>query len=143
MSSTSSTYHIPFPKNFLAVNTRPKKTVLPAALTSPVTNVAPHGFLSNAPTSSPPHRHQSVSSVSSIVSVATSDTAASDAGTISAPSSPPTKPVDSPVLGPKIFAPLQVNAKHTLPPKNAGEMSAAERQRRMSFEKHTFLSNKY
>ncbi|CBX99045.1 hypothetical protein IAQ61_000824 [Plenodomus lingam] len=143
MSSTSSTYHIPFPKNFLAVNTRPKKTVLSAALTSPVANLAPHGFLSNVPTSSIPHRHQSISSISSITSVATSDTAASDASTISAPSSPRTKPADSPILGPKIFAPLQVNAKHALPPKNAGEMSAAERQRRMSFEKHTFLSNRH
>ncbi|KAH9871177.1 hypothetical protein J1614_006753 [Plenodomus biglobosus] len=143
MSSTSSTYHIPFPKNFLAVNTRPKKTVLPAALTAPIPNLAPHGFLSNAPTSSIPHRHQSISSISSVISVATSDTAASDADTISAPSSPSAKPVDSPILGPKIFAPLQVNAQHALPLVNAGEMSAAERLRRMSFEKHTFLSNRH
>ncbi|KAI8941504.1 hypothetical protein NX059_002720 [Plenodomus lindquistii] len=142
MSSTSSTYHIPFPKNFLAVNTRPKKTVLPATLTSPIANLSAHGFLSNAPPAAPssthiPHRHQSISSVSSIATVDTT------ADTISAPSSPTAKPSDSPVLGPKIFAPLQVNAKYALPPKSAGEMSAAERARRMSFEKHTFLSNVY
>lgn len=134
MSSTSSTYHIPFPKNFLAVNTPPKKTFLPVALTSPIADLSPHGFLSNRSVST---RHQSVSSVSSNLSIATSD-----AGTISAPSSPPTKAADSPIFGPKIFTPLAVNTKHTLPPKDAEEMSAAERRRRMSFEKHTFLSNK-
>lgn len=134
MSSTSSTYHIPFPKNFLAVNTRPKQTVLPAALTTAVANLPAHGFLSNR--ASIP-RHESISSVSSTASVPRSD-----ASTISAPSSPTTKASDSPILGPKIFTPLAVNTKHTLPPMSVKEMSAAERQRRMSFEKHTFLSNR-
>jgi hypothetical protein len=130
MSSTNSTYHIPFPKNFLAVNVPVKKAAAPA-VQSPTESVIPaHGFLSN--------RHQSISSVSSI----TSSVAAppSEASTISAPSSPATKPRDSPILGPKIFAPLAVNTKHVLPP--SGEMSAAERERRMSFEKHTFLTNR-
>ncbi|KAI4948469.1 hypothetical protein J4E91_005893 [Alternaria rosae] len=136
MSSTSSTYHIPFPKNFLTVNT-PVKKAANHGIQSPTEPVVPaHGFLSNRPA-----RHQSISSVSSI----TSSVAAppSETSTISAPSSPATKAVDSPVLGPKIFAPLAVNAKHALPPTSSSEMSAAERQRRMSFEKHTFLSNKH
>ncbi|KAI4649343.1 hypothetical protein J4E93_003659 [Alternaria ventricosa] len=136
MSSTSSTYHIPFPKNFLTVNTPVKKAAGPG-IQSPTEPVVPaHGFLSNRPA-----RHQSISSVSSI----TSSVAAppSETSTISAPSSPATKAADSPVLGPKIFAPLAVNAKHALPPTSSSEMSAAERQRRMSFEKHTFLSNKH
>ena len=132
MSSTNPTYHIPFPKNFLAVNTPIKKAApIVQSPTEPV--FAAHGFLSNRSVGA---RHQSISSVSSITSVAAPP---SEASTISAPSSPATKPRDSPVLGPKIFAPLAVNAKHVLPP---SEMSAAERQRRMSFEKHTFLSNK-
>jgi hypothetical protein len=127
MSSTNSTYHIPFPKNFLAVNVAPKKQA--ATVQSPTESVIPaHGFLSN--------RHQSISSVSSITSVAAPP---SEASTISTPSSPAAKPRDSPILGPKIFAPLAVNTKHVLPP---SEMSAAERERRMSFEKHTFLSNR-
>ncbi|KAH8632311.1 hypothetical protein IG631_13994 [Alternaria alternata] len=135
MSSTSSTYHIPFPKNFLTVNT-PVKKQSGSGVQSPTEPVMPaHGFLSNRPA-----RHQSVSSVSSITSVAAPP---SEASTISAPSSPTTKAADSPILGPKIFAPLAVNAKHALPPSTSSEMSNAERQRRMSFEKHTFLSNKF
>ncbi|CAG5153070.1 uncharacterized protein ALTATR162_LOCUS3024 [Alternaria atra] len=135
MSSTSSTYHIPFPKNFLTVNTPVKKQSV-AGLPSPTEPVVPaHGFLSNRPISA---RHQSISSVSSINSVAAPP---SEASTISAPSSPTTKAADSPILGPKIFAPLAVNTKHALPPSTSTEMSNAERKRRMSFEKHTFLSN--
>ncbi|KAI4687281.1 hypothetical protein J4E81_008129 [Alternaria sp. BMP 2799] len=139
MSSTSSTYHIPFPKNFLTVNTPVKKAASPG-IQSPTEPVVPaHGFLSNRPA-----RHQSISSVSSITSITSSVAAPpSETSTISAPSSPATKAADSPVLGLKIFAPLAVNAKHALPPTSSSEMSAAERQRRMSFEKHTFLSNKH
>ncbi|KAF1940565.1 hypothetical protein EJ02DRAFT_228171 [Clathrospora elynae] len=135
MSSTSSTYHIPFPKNFLPVNTPIKKAAAPSVPAAVPVEPA-HGFLSNRPVVP---RHQSISSVSSITSVA----AYSDASTVSAPSSPPSKASDSPILGPKIFAPLAVNTKHALPPSSVKEMSAAERLRRMSFEKHTFLSNKH
>ncbi|EDU48132.1 hypothetical protein PtrSN002B_006930 [Pyrenophora tritici-repentis] len=131
MSSTSSAYHIPFPKTFLAVNTPVKQAV--AVESSPTESVMPaHGFLSNRS-----HRHESVSSLSSF------GAPPSEASTISAPSSPRTSPADSQILGPKIFAPLAVNAKYEIPPNNVSEMSVAERKRRMSFEKHTFLSNKH
>jgi hypothetical protein len=144
MASTNATFHIPFPKNFLAVNTPVKKAaplILPSSTESVLSEpiAYDHGFLSNRPALG---RHQSISSVSSITSVATT-TAPSEASTISAPSSPATKAAASPILGPKIFAPLAVNTKHALPPTSANEMSTAERQRRMSFEKHTFLSNKH
>ena len=134
MSSTRPTYHIPFPKGFLAVNTPVKKAASVAPAPEPV--VPAHGFLSNRPASG---RHQSISSVSSISSV----TAPSEASTISAPSSPAAKAFDSPVLGPKIFAPLAVNAKYAPPAGGFKEMSAAERQRRLSFERSAFLSNIY
>ncbi|USP75552.1 hypothetical protein yc1106_02826 [Curvularia clavata] len=138
MASTRPTYHIPFPKTFLAVNTPVKKTVLSPTVSSPTESVVPaHGFLSNRPASG---RHQSVSSVSSVTSSV--GVPASEASTISPPSSPTTKLADSPVLGPKIFAPLAVNTKHPAPPGFA-EMTAAERQRRLSFERSTFLSNIY
>ncbi|CAO2653619.1 Nn.00g030300.m01.CDS01 [Neocucurbitaria sp. VM-36] len=128
MSSVSSTFHIPFPRNFLAVNTPAKQSPkdVPA---SPESEQSTHGFLSNRPAFVPRHQSKS-SSVSSIASVATSD-----AGTISPPSSPPTKAADSPVLGPKIFAPLAVNTKHALPPQTVKEMSVVE--------KSAFLSNKH
>lgn len=137
MASTRPTYHIPFPKTFLAVNTPIKKTVSPA-VSSPTESVVPaHGFLSNRPANG---RHQSVSSVSSVTSSV--GVPASEASTISPPSSPTTNLADSPVLGPKIFAPLAVNTKHPTTP-GFKEMSAAERQRRLSFERSTFLSNIY
>ncbi|RAR11814.1 hypothetical protein DDE83_004411 [Stemphylium lycopersici] len=134
MSSTSPTYHIPFPKNFLAVNTPVKKTVPAPAASAPEPVVPAHGFLSNRSNSG---RHQSISSVSSFTSVGAPP---SEASTISAPSSPATKAADSPVLGPKIFAPLAVNAKYAAPP-SSSMLMAAERQRRMSFERSAFLSN--
>lgn len=137
MASTRPTYHIPFPKTFLAVNTPVKKTVSPA-VSSPTESVVPaHGFLSNRPASG---RHQSVSSVSSLAS--SIGAPASEASSLSPPSSPTTKSADSPVLGPKIFAPLAVNTKHPAP-SGFKEMSAAERQRRLSFERSAFLSNIY
>ncbi|EOA86140.1 hypothetical protein ACJQWK_11862 [Exserohilum turcicum] len=134
MSSTRPTYHIPFPKDFLAVNTPIKKATPAPAAAEPV--VSAHGFLSNRPASG---RHQSISSVSSLSSV----TAPSEASTISPPSSPATNTFHSPIFGPKIFAPLAVNAKYAPPAGGLKEMSAAERQRRMSFERSAFLSNIY
>ncbi|KAL6704039.1 hypothetical protein ACN47E_008803 [Coniothyrium glycines] len=134
MSSTSSSFHIPFPKTFLTVNARTKKAA-PIVQSPTQSEFISHGFLSNQPISA---RHQSISSVTSVASVAQSE-----ASTISPPSSPNTRAADSPVLGPKIFAPLAVNTKHALPPSSTSEMSAAERQRRLSFERHTFLSNKH
>ncbi|KAH7359769.1 hypothetical protein BKA66DRAFT_445105 [Pyrenochaeta sp. MPI-SDFR-AT-0127] len=126
MSSTSSNYHIPFPRAFLAVNTPAKKSVNPGnVLASTQPEQPAHGFLSNRPA-----RNQSMSSVSSDVSIAS----VSDAATISAPSSPAAKAADSPVLGPKIFAPLAVNTKHALPPTSAEKMTA---------DKSGFLSNRH
>ncbi|KAF1850635.1 uncharacterized protein K460DRAFT_400684 [Cucurbitaria berberidis CBS 394.84] len=129
MSSVSSTFHIPFPRAFLPVNTPAKQSISPTDVpASPESEQPAHGFLSNRPAFVP--GHQSKSSVSSITSTATSD-----AGTISAPSSPPTKAADSPILGPKVFTPLAVNTKHALPPQSVKEMSA--------MEKGGFLSNRH
>ncbi|OAL47589.1 hypothetical protein IQ07DRAFT_121836 [Pyrenochaeta sp. DS3sAY3a] len=130
MSSTSSTFHIPFPRAFLAVNTPAKKSAGTSSdvLASPESEQPAHGFLSNRAGHGP--RHQSMSSVSSVGSIT-----ASDAGTLSPPSSPPTKAADSPVLGPKIFAPLAVNTKHALPPQSLEKMTTAE--------KSAFLSNRH
>tara|TARA_R110002003_G_scaffold45_15_gene3574 strand:- start:7927 stop:8289 length:363 start_codon:yes stop_codon:yes gene_type:complete len=98
----SSTYHIPFPRAFLAVNT-PVKGSSPTGTSPPADTVQPqqlsHGFLSNRPATHP--RNSSVSSI-------TSDSTAS----VGAPPSPPTQAAASPVLGAKVFSPLAVNAKH-------------------------------
>ncbi|KAF1361521.1 hypothetical protein EJ07DRAFT_44060, partial [Lizonia empirigonia] len=60
----SSTYHIPFPKNFLSLNTPVKRTGgLSSSAVAQLPEQPAHGFLSNRSTSMP--RHQSVSSVSS------------------------------------------------------------------------------
>ncbi|EUC31792.1 hypothetical protein COCCADRAFT_27585 [Bipolaris zeicola 26-R-13] len=134
MASTRPTYHIPFPTSFLAVNTPVKKTVTAVPAAEPL--VPAHGFLSNRQNSG---RHQSVSSISSNASIGAPP---SEASTLSPPSSPTaTKHDDSPILGLKIFSPLAVNAKYATPPGSLKEMSAAERQRRMSFERSAFLSN--
>jgi hypothetical protein len=123
----SSSYHIPFPRNFLAVNTPAKKSGVASDVnTSVQPQQSDHGFLSNRSATLP--RHQSVSSVSSTTSTA------SDA-TVSPPSSPSSKAADSPVLGPKIFSPLAVNTKHTLPHVNLADMTPVARS--------AFLSNRY
>lgn len=122
MSSTSGPrYHIPFPKNFLSLNTPVQRS----ANVNPPTHdqaVPVHNFLSNRTQSVP--RHASVSSVSSI---------ASDDSTRSAPSSPPTKAADSPVLAPKAPAFLALNSKHAAPPTDAKEI----------LKNNPFLSNRH
>jgi len=122
--SSSGTFHIPFPKNFLAVNTPVKKSSTSSdAGNATESGELAHGFLSNRPATIP--RHQSVSSVSSTQS----DSA------VSAPSSPPSKAADSPVLTAKAFTPLAVNVKHThLPPASLGDMTPIARG--------AFLSNR-
>lgn len=133
MSSNNSSYHIPFPKTFLTVNARPKQAA-PRVQPATQPELQSSGlFLSNRPV----QRHQSVSSVASDISVARSD-----ASTISPPSSPPTKAVTSPI-SPSRMAFLALNTKPEVPPSSTQEMSAAERARRMSFEQHSFLSNRY
>lgn len=120
----SSSYHIPFPKNFLTVNTPVKKSG-DAAATTVQPQQLDHGFLSNRPAA----RHQSVSSVSSVAS--------SDAAPSSAPSSPAAKPADSPVLAAKSFTPLALNAKSAqpLPVPILADMTPVARS--------AFLSNRY
>ncbi|KAF2820962.1 hypothetical protein CC86DRAFT_303390 [Ophiobolus disseminans] len=122
----SSSYHIPFPRNFLTVNTPVKKSTSPdaAVVAAAVQPQQPdHGFLSNRPAA----RHQSVSSVSSIAS--------SDAAPSSAPSSPPAKALDSPVLAAKSFTPLALNAKHAPAVPSLADMTPVARS--------AFLSNRY
>ncbi|KAF2127806.1 hypothetical protein P153DRAFT_56043 [Dothidotthia symphoricarpi CBS 119687] len=125
MATTSSSFHIPFPRNFLSVNTPIKKSKvnMPAAAEP---EQPAHGFLSNVAHHGP--RHASISSLSSIGSV--SDTAAPSA---LAPDS-----AGSPRLGPAVFAPLALNAKHdVLPPSTAREVSA-----KTFFIPGGFLSNR-
>lgn len=121
--STSGTYHIPFPKNFLSLNTPvkrtggvPSSTLSNSELSSSAVAQLPeqpaHGFLSNRSTSMP--RHQSVSSVSS--STATESVGGS-------PPSVPAKDARSPSISEAVFAPLALNTKHTpLPPSSHREM---------------------
>ena len=124
MSSTSGPrYHIPFPKNFLSLNSPVQRA---ANVNPPATDeqaaVPVHNFLSNRTQFVP--RHASVSSVSSI---------ASDDSNRSAPSSPPTKAADSPVLAPKAPAFLALNSKHAAPPTDAKEI----------LKDNPFLSNRH
>lgn len=126
MSSTSSTFHIPFPRAFLSLNT-PVQRGGPSA---PVSDMAsspeqlPHGFLSNRPVSL--GRHQSVSSVFSVGSDAQS------------PPVGPAKDARSPSISEAVFAPLALNTKHAAPPSSAREMSGAA-----VVDKSGFLSNRH
>jgi hypothetical protein len=99
----SSSYHIPFPRSFLAVNTPVKKSgsVVDAATAAVQSQQFDHGFLSNRPANLP--RHASISSTSSSVS---------EAAIGSAPPSPPTIAAASPVFAAKSFTPLALNSKH-------------------------------
>ncbi|KAF2996834.1 hypothetical protein E8E13_003409 [Curvularia kusanoi] len=135
--STSSQYHIPFPKNFLSLNTPLQRTGDVAA--SPVSNTElssaavaqlpeqpAHGFLSNRPDGM--HRHQSISSVST-VSTATDSVGGS-------PPSLPAKDARSPSVSEASFAPLALNTRHApLPPSSVRE--GGERG-----VKHWFLTNR-
>ncbi|KAF2027079.1 hypothetical protein EK21DRAFT_115197 [Setomelanomma holmii] len=125
----SSSYHIPFPRAFLAVNTPVKGSSPTAAVsTSPTDTVQPqqpdHGFLSNRASAHP--RNASISSTASDAS-----TASASVGV--APPSPPTQAATSPVLGAKVFSPLAVNARHAVVPSLA-DMTPVARS--------AFLSNR-
>lgn len=121
--STSGTYHIPFPKNFLSLNTPikragnvPSSTLSPNELSSTAIAQLPeqpaHGFLSNRSNNMP--RHQSVSSVGS--STATESIGGS-------PPALPAKDARSPSVGEATFTPLALNTKHAaLPPSSNREM---------------------
>ncbi|KAF9693103.1 hypothetical protein EKO04_008725 [Ascochyta lentis] len=123
--STSGSYHIPFPKNFLSLNTPikragdvPSSTLSNSELSSSAVAQLPeqpaHGFLSNRSVSMP--RHQSVSSVSSSSSTATESVGGS-------PPSLPAKDARSSSVSEAVFAPLALNTKHTpLPPSSHREM---------------------
>ncbi|KAJ8112431.1 hypothetical protein OPT61_g5196 [Boeremia exigua] len=116
--STSSQYHIPFPTNFLSLNTPvkrsgdvPSSTITNSELSSAAVAQLPeqpaHGFLSNRPDGMA--RHQSVSSVAS-VSTATDSVGGS-------PPSLPAKDARSPSVGETTFTPLALNSHHApLPP---------------------------
>jgi hypothetical protein len=119
----SSSYHIPMPTNFLAVNTPLKRTgAADAAAAQP--QQFDHGFLSNRPAAHP--RNASVSSTSSV----------SETGSVGAPPSPPTQAAPAPVLATKAFTPLALNAKHaSLPLASIADMTPVARS--------AFLSNRY
>lgn len=122
--STSSQYHIPFPKNFLSLNTPIKRNgdaAAPASNTAELSSSAvaelpeqsAHGFLSNRPDGL--QRHQSISSVTSV-----STTADSLAGS---PPSLPAKDARSPSVTEAAFAPLALNTRHApLPPSSFREV---------------------
>lgn len=135
--SSSSQYHIPFPTNFLSLNTplkragdAPSSTISNSELSSAAVAQLPeqsaHGFLSNRPASMP--RHQSVSSVAS-VSTATDSVGGS-------PPSLPAKDARSPSVTEAAFTPLALNTRHApLPPNSFRE--TGERG-----VKHWFLTNR-
>lgn len=116
---SSSRHHIPFPRNFLSLNTPVKKANDTGVVaTSPESEVPPHTFLSNRAHPSP--RHSSMSSVSS------------DESTISASPRPlPNDGDSSPVLKPALMSFLPLNTKHVAPPRPVGDGT-----------KSPFLSNK-
>ncbi|KAH7128730.1 hypothetical protein B0J11DRAFT_277538 [Dendryphion nanum] len=120
MSTSGPRYHIPFPKNFLSLNT-PVKQATTGDASAAGQPVPVHNFLSNRTQMVP--RHASVSSVSSITS---------DDSARSAPSSPPSQAADSPVLAAKVPAFLALNSKHEAAT-HAGEV----------LKGNPFLSNKH
>ncbi|KAH6629472.1 hypothetical protein C7974DRAFT_413266 [Boeremia exigua] len=118
--STSSQYHIPFPTNFLSLNTPlkragdvPSSTISNSELSSAAVAQLPeqsaHGFLSNRPDGMA--RHQSVSSVTS-VSTATDSVSGS-------PPSLPAKDARSPSLSEASFSPLALNTRHAALPSSS------------------------
>jgi len=119
MSSSGITYHIPFPRSFLSLNSTSRKASNPASSTvlSPTLETT-HTFLSNRPTG----RSYSVSSTDSDVS----------ASTISPPASPSAMAITTPVLEAS-FLPL--NSKVIAPPTTAKEIKP--------LQKSTFLSNRH
>ena len=122
--STSGQLHIPFPKNFLSLNTPIQRagdvsssTLINSELSSSAVAQLPeqpaHGFLSNRSVSMP--RHQSVSSVTS-TSTATESVGGS-------PPSLPAKDARSSSISEAVFTPLALNTKHVpLPPSSNREM---------------------
>ncbi|KAF2198959.1 hypothetical protein GQ43DRAFT_442885 [Delitschia confertaspora ATCC 74209] len=123
--SSGPRYHIPFPTNFLAVNTPIKKSspsttaTTPARPVTPPEDMAPHSFLSNVP-----HKSQRTESMSSQSSAE--------------PSSPAFKAADATPATQKavhIFKPLAVNQKYS-PPKGAAEVLLPGEE-----VPHMFLSN--
>lgn len=119
--STSSQYHIPFPKNFLSLNTPLQRTGDVSATTNELSSAAvaqlpeqsAHGFLSNRPEHM--HRHQSVSSVGSV------STAGDSVG--GSPPSLPAKDARSPSVSEASFAPLALNTRHApLPPSSVRQI---------------------
>ncbi|OAL03015.1 hypothetical protein IQ06DRAFT_345986 [Phaeosphaeriaceae sp. SRC1lsM3a] len=120
----SSSYHIPFPRNFLTVNTPVKKSgTVDTAAVQP--GQFDHGFLSNRPAVP---RHASVSSTTSSVS---------ETASVGAPSSPPTQAAVAPVVAASAFTPLALNAKQhaAAPLPSLADMTPVARS--------AFLSNRY
>lgn len=136
--STSSQYHIPFPTNFLSLNTPIKRAgdvpssilssrELSSAAVAQLPEQPAHGFLSNRSVSMP--RHQSVSSATS-----TATTTNSVGGS---PPSLPAKDARSPSLDEATFTPLALNTRHApLPPRSHREIEARG-------VKSWFLTNRY
>lgn len=103
---SSSRHHIPFPRNFLSLNTPTKKANDAGFVTrSPESEVPPHTFLSNR--THPVPRHSSMSSVSS------------DESTIASPQPLPNDGEHSHGLKPALMAFLRLNTKHVAAPRPA------------------------
>ncbi|KAF2279173.1 uncharacterized protein EI97DRAFT_166335 [Westerdykella ornata] len=109
MSTSGPRYHIPFPRTFLTLNAREKKTCNNNndSVVSATTGTIAHSFLSNRPAP----RTSSFSS----------DTA-SEPSIVSPPASPEAKPVASSALERKAPAFLQLNSKFTPPPTTHTEL---------------------
>lgn len=106
MSASGPRYHIPFPRTFLALNAREKKTPNnnDGVVVSPTAEMMTHNFLSNRPA---PRSSSFSSDTTSGSSVA------------SPPASPEAKPVTSSTLEQKAPTFLQLNSKFT-PPSTTG-----------------------
>ncbi|KAK3201408.1 hypothetical protein GRF29_185g811891 [Pseudopithomyces chartarum] len=119
---SSGRLHIPFPRTYLSLNVPAKQAGSPVEPTAaPEPQQSAHAFLSNRPATV--GRHASISSISSVDSVASS-----------APASA-TEPLASPVLQPALASFIPLNTKYAAPPKTATEIGEVE--------KHGFLSNKH
>ncbi|KAF2010300.1 hypothetical protein BU24DRAFT_466957 [Aaosphaeria arxii CBS 175.79] len=120
MSTSGPRFHIPFPSNFLSLNTPTKRSAsLDGSVTAP-TPAPEHSFLSNR---SVAHRHPSISSVTSEDSTR---------------STPPAAALDAavaPVPTPKSPTFLALNHKSAAPPKNAQALRGVV--------DHSFLSNRH
>jgi hypothetical protein len=119
MAATGPGYHIPFPRNFLSLNTPVRKSSgSTSAIAAPEVGSFSHGFLSNRPAA----RRSSDSS----------DTSSGSA--LSPPSSPAAKAVTETVVEHKVPSFLALNSKYARPPTTATDFKV---------DSSGFLSNRH